>query len=295
LNSQISELVKQRYSCRAYQDRPIEEADRRTLDEFLGSVTAGPFGNRVRFSLLAATESDRTSLKGLGTYGFVKNTPGFLVGAVEPGARDLEDYGYQMERAVLAATDLGLQTCWLGGTFNKSTFARKIGATRKETVPAVVAVGYPTAGSQDAWMRQRAGSHHRLPAERLFFDGRFGQPLDLGGAGGFAPALEALRWAPSASNKQPWRVVRSGETWHFYLQRAKGYGKGSATFVLLRLADLPRVDLGIALCHFDLVARERGLAGHWVVDAPTPDGVGLGDGLGDGSGLEYSASWVAGE
>ena len=74
--------------------------------------------------------------------------------------------------------------------------------------------------------------------------------------------------APSASNKQPWRVVRRGDDWHFYLQRTKGYGKGSALFAVLRLADLQRVDLGIALCHFELAARELGLAGEWVLDEP---------------------------
>ena len=300
MKSAVSGLVAQRYSCRAYVDRSIDDLDREALTAFLASPGRGPFGNRVRLALVAATENDRASLKGLGTYGFIKNAPGFIVGAVERAPQDLEDYGYEMERAVLAATDLGLQTCWLGGTFNKSTFARKVGAVRDEIVPAVAAVGYPTEGSRDAWMRQKAGSHGRLAAEQLFFDGTFGRPLDLAGAGagpsaaGFADALEALRWAPSASNKQPWRVIRSGDgqTWHFYLQRSKGGGRRGATAVLLRLADLPRVDMGIAMCHFDLVARESGLFGRWVVDPPAPAETGQ-----NGQpGLEYSASWLpAGE
>jgi hypothetical protein len=61
--------------------------------------------------------------------------------------------------------------------------------------------------------------------------------------------------APSATNKQPWRIVRDGAAWHFYLRRTKGYGKGSALFTVLRIADLQRVDLGIAIRHFELVAR----------------------------------------
>jgi len=93
-----------------------------------------------------------------------------------------------------------------------------------------------------------------------------------------------VRWAPSASNKQPWRLLRSGETWHFYLQRTKGYGKGSSVFSLLRLADLQRVDMGIAMCHFELAARERGLAGRWVVEQPALDT--------SAEGLEYTVSWI---
>ena len=96
--------------------------------------------------------------------------------------------------------------------------------------------------------------------------------------------------APSASNKQPWRVVRRGADWHFYLQRTKGYGKGSPLFAVLRLADLQRVDLGIALCHFELTARESGLTGGWVFDGPSAASVGA-DAAAPGARVEYSATW----
>ena len=92
--------------------------------------------------------------------------------------------------------------------------------------------------------------------------------------------------APSATNKQPWRIVRAGLDWHFLLRRTKGYGKGSPVFKLLRIADLQRIDLGIAMCHFALVARECGLDGRWVVDDPGPA-------LPD-HGVEYTATWRAG-
>jgi hypothetical protein len=285
LKSSIDDIVKRRYSCRAYVDRPIEAADRQTLSEFLASLGAGPFGSRTRFSLVAATEKDRESLKGLGTYGFIKGATGFMVGAVKPGPRDMEDYGYLLEQAVLVATDLGLGTCWLGGSFTKSSFARKIGATRSEVVPAVVAVGYAAEGSRsEDRIREHAGSDRRLPREQLFLEGKPGEPLDLSRAAGYADVLEAVRWAPSASNKQPWRLVRSGEVWHFYLQQSKAHRTDRAVSLLLRLADLPRVDMGIAMCHFELAAREHGLAGRWVVDQPALDTT--------AAGLEYTVSWI---
>jgi hypothetical protein len=109
----------------------------------------------------------------------------------------------------------------------------------------------------------------------------------LGEADGFAAILEGVRMAPSASNKQPWRIVRTGADWHFYLQRTKGYGKGSPIFRLLRLTDLQRVDLGIALCHFELAARETGLAGRWVLEEPDIGAL--------APGVEYTATWRAGQ
>jgi hypothetical protein len=90
-----------------------------------------------------------------------------------------------------------------------------------------------------------------------------------------------VRGAPSASNKQPWRIVRVGRDWHFYLERTPGYWGRSKR--LVQIADLQRVDIGIAMCHFDLAAREEGLQGKWQVADP---GIELGGHL-----LEYRATW----
>jgi hypothetical protein len=257
----------------------------------LASLEAGPLGNPCRFSLLAATQEDRAALKGLGTYGFIKGATAFVLGAVRPGPGDMEDYGYCLERAVLEATDLGLGTCWLGGTFTKSSFARRIDAQPDEVIPAVVAAGYPKEDSRKHWMRRGVGADRRLPSSQLFFEGGPGTPweaarsADIAGdpAVSFADLLETVRWAPSASNKQPWRLVHSGGNWHFYLERTPGYGRGLLGSRFVR-ADLQRVDMGIAMCHFELAAREAGPGGRWVVERPALDVA--------PAGWEYTASWV---
>jgi nitroreductase len=284
VKNSVRELIKQRYSCREYVERPIGAAEQASLAATLASLDIGPFGNRCRFALLAATADDRAALKGLGPYGFIKDSAGFKLGAVKPGAHDMEDYGYLLEQAVLEATDLGLGTCWLGGTFSKSSFARKIDAVRGEVIPAVSALGYPSENSRSGRLRRQVGAERRLPPEDLFFDGAPGAPLDPASAGDLAPVLEAVRWAPSASNKQPWRLVRADGAVHFYLQRTRGYGKGPL-LSLMKLADLQRVDMGIAMCHFELVAREAGIEGRWVADRPLAEGT--------APGWEYTASWVS--
>ena len=249
----------------------------------MAQKTRGPLGSAVRFGLIAASSDDESALKRLGTYGFIKGATGFLVGAVRRGPGDLEDYGYLLEEVILHATALGLGTCWLGGTFTRSTFTSRFGGVdRDEVMPAVVSIGYPGDDGTER-IREREEGARRFPADELFFADDFGEPLGLERAGGYAGALEAVRMAPSATNKQPWRVVRRGGDWHFYLLRTKGYGKGSPWFRLLRIADLQRVDLGIAMCHFALVARESGLDGRWVTDDP---GLTL-----PGPGIEYTATW----
>jgi nitroreductase len=278
-------LIDMRYSCRSFRAQPLDVPALRELLGFAESPPAAPFGSSLRLALAAASPGDADALKGLGTYGFIKGAQGFLVGAVGKGPRDLEDFGYVAEQAVLLATDLGLGTCWLGGTFARSNFAKRLGGLGpKETMPAVICLGYPAGdGAKRIQARREGGA--RLPASSLFFEAQPQGPLELPPESPFAQVVESTRMAPSASNKQPVRVIRSGDDWRFYLQRTKGYGKGTALFAVLRLADLQRVDMGIAMSHFGLVAAELGLEGEWVVQQPVPEVA--------TSGLEYVATWKA--
>jgi hypothetical protein len=279
----VTDVIQQRFSCRDYLETAVEEKKQAALAGFLASDGAGPFGTRTRLALVAATENDRKALRGLGTYGFIKGATGFIVGAVEDGPQALEDFGYAMERAILFATDLGLGTCWLGGSFTKSSFARKIAAGASESVPAVTSIGYIADGFRNTTMRQRLGADNRLPWSKLFFDRTFGVPLSSQAAGTFAAPLEMVRLGPSASNKQPWRLVKDGNAWHFYVQRTPGY-RDQLLARLLSIADLQRVDMGIAMSHFELTAGELGLKGAWAVRDP---GIAVPDRL-----TEYTATWL---
>lgn len=281
----VSQLIPRRFSCRIYSGAPLDEGRRRQLQAAIAAPHPTPFGSTLRFSLVAASEEDRSSLRGLGAYGSIKGASGFIVGAVLPGERNLEDFGYALERLVLRATDLGLGTCWLGG-FTKNTFHRAIAAGPGEQVPGVAAIGVMDEErlAKSAALRQRVSSDKRLPWEQLFFGQRFGLPLPQDQAGQYALPLELVRLGPSASNKQPWRIIRDGQTFHFFLQRTPGY----ATRWVARLvgvADLQRLDLGIAMYHFEAAATELGLPGTWVLNDP---GLAKPDEL-----TEYVASWVA--
>jgi hypothetical protein len=282
----ITEIIERRFSCRTYLDVPIEAEKRQRLEEFLSACQTGPLGTATRFELVVATEEDRRALRGLGTYGLIRGATGFVLGAVSEGEKNLEDFGYLMEQIVLQATDLGLGTCWLGGIFARSRFAERMALGDGELMPAVVCVGYMSddRGLVDRLIRRGAGSDKRLPWERLFFDRQFGVPISRQAAGAYAVPLEMVRLGPSASNRQPWRIVKDGDAWHFYLRRTLGYYEGGRLF--LRVADLQRVDVGIAMCHFALTADELGLRGAWAIEEPDvvrPDDL-----------TEYVVSWVEG-
>ncbi|MGD9818996.1 MAG: nitroreductase family protein [Desulfomonilaceae bacterium] len=279
----VTDLIQQRFSCRKYSRDPIPNGLQLALRERMDLLRGNPHDPEMRFGLLAADGQDGKALRGLGTYGFIQDASGFVVGALKAGKQDLEAYGYRLEQIVLAATDLGLGTCWLGGTFNKSAFARKIALQAGERIPAILAIGLMDDETQarQGVIRQRVNGHKRIPWEELFFDGDWCLPLAREHAGIYATALEMVRVAPSASNKQPWRIVQMESAFHFYLQRTPGYR--SLMTRLVRIDDMQRLDMGITMCHFELTARELGLPGQW---GSLDHGVVLPDDQ-----IEYVTSW----
>ena len=274
----IVKTIQSRVSCRSYGNRPVEADKIAGLTAYLKSNTAGPFGVDVRFALLNFDEMDIGEFRGLGTYGVIRGARQFIVGAVRnrPGA--MEDYGYAMEKNILTATSMGLGTCWLGGTFNRAGFAGKIKVAKDELLPAVTPVGYPADSRSliDRLFRFSAGSDNRKPWDELFYEGNDETALTKESTGRYATPLECVRIGPSASNKQPWRIIRDGDGFHFYVRRTPGY---DIYFGPIRLQN---IDMGIAMCHFELSSREAGLHGRWIFRDPQ---------VKSGS-LEYVASWV---
>lgn len=251
------EAVKHRVSHRTFEGRPLASNVRGEIELALQHPPPAPFGVRVRLALVDTTAGDRPVR--MGTYGIIRGATSFLVGAVQKGEHAEEDFGFVMEWAILRATSLGLGTCWLGGTLRRGEFAAAMGLEPGEFIPAATPVGYAAERRAlvDSVTRLGARSATRKPWETLFFRGDFGTPLTRDDAGAYATVLELVRQAPSASNRQPWRIVmdRDGQAFHLFLQRTAGYGYPGV--------DLQRIDMGIAMCHFQLSAHELGLGGTW--------------------------------
>ena len=199
----------------------------------------------------------------IGTYGIIKNAPAFVVGAVRPAPFAFADFGYALEGVVLAAAAIGLGTCWLGGTFTRSSFAERIGCADDEIIPAVVSIGYPADAMRmfERLARWKVDADNRLSWDALFSEGEIGTPLSRKAAGAYTNPLDMVRLAPSAVNYQPWRIVREkgAEAYRFHLARTRDFDEKS----FMVKADLQRIDMGIAMAHFDLATREAGMEGRW--------------------------------
>jgi len=278
----ILEIIKQRTSRRTYTPQPVEAEKLQALRDF-SSALAGPFGGKARFVILDTTSWGERKINALGTYGTMQGASLYIAGIIRRGEHAMEDFGYQFEQVVLRATDLGLGTCWIGGIFNRSRFAEKADVREDEILPAISPLGYSAAKRSvtDAVIRWSAGSRTRKPWAELFFDHSFEAPLTEGVAGRYHVPLEMVRLGPSASNRQPWRIIKEQgrDTFHLYLRRSRGYDK------LIKAVDLQRLDMGIAMSHFELAARELGLNGRW--ESLNPSIAHLPERT------EYVTSWIA--
>ena len=254
-----------RKSVRQYTAATISPLALKDLQAHISSLGPGPFGNRARFSIV--TDSVLEGKQQFGTYGMISGARMLLIGALVPAPWANEDFGWAMESIILKATELGIGTCWLGGTFNRATFSSYLGLQENEVLAAASPLGIAVEkiGSKQKIIRSLGGFDKRKPFGQLFFDGSADNPLNETKAGTWLECLNAVRLAPSASNKQPWRLIRDqdGQSWHFFLDESPAYNHHFAPVLL------QNVELGIAMRHFQAVAGELGLSGGFrTLDSP---------------------------
>lgn len=251
----ILALARERRSVRTFDGKEISVYLKEKLASFMENVD-NPYGIRVEFRLLDPEEHGLTSA-------VISGAP-LYIGAKTARTEHMEEaFGYSFEALVLYAQSLGLGTTWLGGTMDRKAFEKAMELRDGEVMPCVSPAGFPAAkmSLRETLMRKGIKADKRLPFGEVFFDGSFDIPLTGERAGALKEPLEAVRLAPSAVNKQPWRAVVSNNLVHFYEKRSRGY-------VSEATGDLQRIDVGIALCHFDLTARELGLSPSLTVADP---------------------------
>ncbi len=243
----ILTLIEKRKSVRSYDGTPLKAEDRRALEDFLAQVET-PFRIPMEFRILDGAAQALSSP-------VVTGTELYAAGKLPRGPMAEAAFGYAFEAFILYAVSLGVGTVWIAGTMDRPAFERAMELADGEMMPAVTPLGYPAKkrSLRDAAMRRAIRADSRLPFESLFFNGSFDAPMSPEGAGVYREALEAVRLAPSAVNKQPWRIVRqSGDVFHFYKKPSlPSDARG----------DVQKLDLGIALAHFVLALEVQGVAG----------------------------------
>ena len=209
-------------------------AEDRSALEAYTASPTNPFSVPITFRLLDVKEYGLSSP-------VIVGADTYLAAKVERVPNFEIAYGFSFEKVCLYALSRGIGTVMLAASLSRAAFEKAMGVKDRKGLKA----------------------DDRKPFDQLFFEGGFHHPLPQ--ANPWAKALEMARWAPSAANGQPWRAVVDGDSVHFYEAKSM---KDSP------LGDIQKVDVGIALAHFDMTLEEEDVKGTYSFSdpgIPTPE------------------------
>jgi len=217
----VNEAISTRHSVCRYTDQPIDgvvvERLIRAIDE--ANAASG-------LSIQLVRNEPGAFSNALRCYGRFHNVSNYLAFVGIEGDDQDELMGYYGEGIVLLAQQLGLNSCWVGGTFDRKRTVCRMNSN--ERLALVVAMGYG----------EDQGVPHKSHTDR-----RHSEMRVLDAPAWFDHGMEAVMLAPTALGQQRFlfRLEADGDTVH-----------ASATG-----GSFSKVGLGIAERHFELAARHR--------------------------------------
>jgi nitroreductase len=253
----LVDVMPVRRSCRAFSaeaPRPVAHSVLRdglaSLAELFPGVTPGVH--------VVGGDAMHRVLPGLiGSYGKVRAPQWLLVTGPAADERRYEAAGYALEPLVLALTAVGVGTCWIGGKVDRDVF-REVATYPTDHAPTVV-IAFGDPARPDGHVREAGTAARKELADLL-----------LGPAGDWTDALEAARTAPSAGNLQPWRFLPDGDRLHAYAEVKVPL---QYRFMAAHLAEMSRLDVGIALSHVRLTLEAADAKVVLAADGPTRRGL----------------------
>ena len=186
----IREAISRRHSVRQYKPDPIPEDMIMALNGLIG-ICNGESG----LSMQLITEDPECFDSLLAHYGRFRNVRNYIALV---GRKDLENLeekcGYYGQKVVLEAQRMGLNTCWVAGTYSRG----KCRADKEagEKIVCVIAIGFG----------ENEGKKHRSrPLSKLCTVAEEDMPS------WFRTGVKAAMMAPTAVNQQKFLISLEGE------------------------------------------------------------------------------------
>lgn len=215
----LLQAIQERHSVRAYTEQRIEEEKRQRLNELIRECNEeSGLHVRIRYDNPDGFDSK------LAHYGSFRNVTNYIILAGKPSDSLQEKCGYYGEKIVLEAQRLGLNTCWVALSFNKTNVKKLI--PEGEKLVSVIAIGY----GQTQGKPHKSKTLERAMATK-------GEMPDW-----FKKGAEAALLAPTAINQQKFKMgIKNGNP---VIRIA---GRGSYT----------KIDLGIVKYHFEVASGHK--------------------------------------
>ena len=160
----VAEAIRQRYSCRSYQDKAIEKAK---LDAILEAARQAPSAKNLQdWRLVVVTDKEmrRQLAVAANNQTFIENAGAIIVACTASDhvmrcgqAIGPIDVAIALEHICLQATELGLATCWIG-SFYPDQVRPIVGIPPEIEIVELMALGYPADATKE---------HRREPVEKV--------------------------------------------------------------------------------------------------------------------------------
>ncbi len=136
---EFKDVIAARRSIRKYNKRPVGKGKLRTLQKALRTAPSG--ANRQDYAFIFVTDPKKRAqiAKKAGHQEFLAQAPVMVVAVCSPG--ESFNVAIAIDHMVLAATDEGLGTCWVGW-FEREPVKRILGIPEGKEVPILITVGY---------------------------------------------------------------------------------------------------------------------------------------------------------
>ena len=214
----IEKIIRERHSVRSYLDKKIEKEKVDELNELINSINEN---NNLNIQLVL--DDKEVFDKFILHYGRLKNCKNYIALIGKKDKTLDEKVGYFGEQIVLKAQELGLNTCWVGGTYKKSSVKAKINVNEK--LVCIIALGYGETGG----VPRKSKTFEDVSLSKEYPDW-----YERG-------ALFALL-APTAINQQKFKFEYLGDN---NVKATSGIGA------------FTKIDLGIVKYHFELGAERK--------------------------------------
>ena len=216
----IKEAINARHSVRQYEDRPI---DGELVDKLNEIIDACNEESGLRIQLILDDPDCFSNF--LSHYGKFKGAVNYAALVGREDMPDLDEMcGYYGQRIVLEAQMMGLNTCWVAGTYSKGKCRANIAADEK--LVCIISIGYgQTQGKQ----------HKSKPLSKLC------GVADADMPDWFREGMDAALKAPTAINQQKYFVTLDGDD----------------PVITAKRGPLTKIDLGIIKYNFEAASGHK--------------------------------------
>ena len=216
----LREAIKSRHSVRKYKDIPIPEELVEKLNMLIDACNAE---SGLHIQLITGDPECFDTL--FAHYGMFSNANNYLALVGPKSLPRLEELcGYYGQQIVIAAQMMGLNTCWVAGTYSRSKC--KADQQEGEKIVCVIAIGYG---------KTQGVKHKSKPVSKICNVPESEMPV------WFKNGVKAAMMAPTAMNQQKFMITLDGD------KAVITAGRGPMT----------KIDLGIVRYNFEAVSGHK--------------------------------------